>query len=140
MNIKYRLYEYKWLKENIQELEDRLLEIDTMLQKATSNPGNSKVQTTKDNDKWTDLINNKIIIENKINSQLERMYKEMSYIEDLISCLPEREKKLMRLRYIDNHKWEEICVEMGYSWKQIHRIHANALMQLKNKILKDDIE
>ena len=26
---------------------------------------------------------------------------------------------------------EQICVEMDYSWRQIHRIHAGALEQLK---------
>lgn len=37
------------------------------------------------------------------------------------------ESDLLRKRYIEFKKWEQICVEMNYSWKQIHRIHGKAL-------------
>ncbi|MEG0689433.1 MAG: hypothetical protein RR466_12175, partial [Hungatella sp.] len=37
------------------------------------------------------------------------------------------EKNLLTYRYLRGVKWEEICVAMGYSWKQIHRIHARSL-------------
>ena len=30
-------------------------------------------------------------------------------------------------RYIDLMQWEEICVAVKYSWKQTHRLHAEAL-------------
>lgn len=130
MSIKYRLQEYKWIKENIQELEDRLLEIDTVLQRITSSINPDKVQTTKDPDKWTDLIAEKVKVQKMINSQLEKGYKEMAYIEDTISSLTEREKRLMRLRYIRCMKWEEICVEMGYEWRHIHNIHSSILRKL----------
>lgn len=57
-------------------------------------------------------------------------------IEKRIRALSdENEAEVLRLRYIKNKKWEEIALEMGYSWKQIHRIHSSALHNLK-----DDIE
>ena len=57
-------------------------------------------------------------------------------IEKSIQALSdESEAEVLRLRYIKNKKWEEIALEMGYSWKQIHRIHSSALHNLK-----DDIE
>ena len=49
-------------------------------------------------------------------------------IEDLED---ETEKDLLTYRYLKGIKWEEIAVEMGYSWKHIHRIHATALKNLK---------
>ena len=49
-------------------------------------------------------------------------------IEGAIMEVPdELERSLLRYRYIVGMKWEEICVKMGYSWKQIHRIHSLAL-------------
>lgn len=130
MNIKCRLQEYKWIKENIQNLEDRLLEIDTKLQHITNELQTDVVQTTKDSDKWTLLIQKKIDIQELINAELANGYKEMKKIEDMIAILPEREKLLMRLRYIDNMKWEQICVEMNYEWRHIHRMHSEALIKI----------
>lgn len=128
---KERLKEYKWLMENIQELEDRLLEIDTTLQKITSSMGADRVQTTPDPDKWTELLHQKMQVQKKINKELEKAYKEMQAIEDAINGLDEREKRLMRLRYIKGLEWEEICVEMHYAWRQIHYIHSDILKKLR---------
>lgn len=41
------------------------------------------------------------------------------------------ERVLMRSRYIDGLKWEEVCLVVGYSWQQTHRIHARALGRLE---------
>ena len=131
MDIKRKLQNYIWIKENIQSLEDRLLEIDTQLTKITTNLENEKVQTTKDPDRWTNLINERIEVEEMINRELCRCLKEIQYIENIISKLPEREKLLMRLRYIDNLKWEEIALKMNYTWQHMHRIHAKALNKIK---------
>lgn len=129
--LKERLHAYGWIKENIKSLEDRLLEIDTQLTKITTNLENENVTMTKDPDKWTNLVNERIEVEEMINRELCRCLKEIQYIEKLIEKLPEREKLLMRLRYIDNLKWEEICVKMNYSWRQIHNIHSKALKGCK---------
>ncbi len=58
--------------------------------------------------------------------QRVRVYQE---IEQQIRIMTdEEEQEVLRLRYIDGHKWEKVAAGMGYSWKQIHRIHARALM------------
>ena len=43
----------------------------------------------------------------------------------------EDEQEVLRLRYILGMKWEEVAVKMDYSWRQIHRIHSAALLNLK---------
>ena len=43
----------------------------------------------------------------------------------------EREKDLLTYRYLKGLKWEEICVRMDYKWRQVHRIHAMAIKNLK---------
>jgi RNA polymerase sigma factor (sigma-70 family) len=54
-------------------------------------------------------------------------------IETAIESLQPRERTLIRLHYIEGLTWEEVCVAMTYSWRQVHRIHAKALEALKNK-------
>ena len=49
-------------------------------------------------------------------------------ITDRIEMLQdEDEKDVLVYRYIRLMKWEDICVKMSRSWKQVHRIHARAL-------------
>ena len=74
-----------------------------------------------------------MLIEKEIEEEICKGYKEMQFIENIIRSLSEREKLLMRLRYIDGCKWEAICVKMGYEWAQIHRLHSQILKALKNK-------
>ena len=133
--IKTRLNEYKWIQENIINLENRLLEIDTKLQKITNTLQTDIVQVSKDSDKWTLLIQKKLDLQELINAEVANGYKEMAKLEGLISELSEREKLLIRYRYIDCLEWELICVKMHYSWRQIHYIHSDALRKLsKTKI------
>jgi RNA polymerase sigma factor (sigma-70 family) len=56
----------------------------------------------------------------------------LSEIETAIETLAPRERTLIRLHYAEGLTWEQVCVEMSYSWMQIHRIHGKALEALKN--------
>lgn len=42
----------------------------------------------------------------------------------------ENEAEVLKLRYIKGMKWEEIALEMEYSWQHVHRIHGSALGNL----------
>lgn len=54
-------------------------------------------------------------------------------IEKAIEKLAPRERQLVRLHYIDGLAWEQVAVEMTYSWRQVHRIHSDALEKLKEE-------
>lgn len=62
---------------------------------------------------------------------LDRLTAEQLAIEKAIDGLDTTARELMRHRYIDGRKWEEICVLMNYSWRQVHRLHAAALIDLR---------
>lgn len=55
---------------------------------------------------------------------------ECNAIEVAISSLPVRERIVLRMRYIKGMRWEDICTEAHYSWRQVHRIHGAALARL----------
>lgn len=57
-------------------------------------------------------------------------------IEKAIAKLEPRERRLVRLHYIDGLTWEQVAVEMDYSWRQVHRIHGDALEKLKEEEAK----
>ncbi len=56
----------------------------------------------------------------RLNGAIRRMQIEKS----IRALSDENEAEVLRLRYIKNKKWEEIALEMGYAWAQIHRIHS----------------
>lgn len=56
---------------------------------------------------------------------------EQLAIEEAIESLDQTARRALRHRYIEGLTWEQICVEMDYSWRQIHRIHAGALETLR---------
>lgn len=59
--------------------------------------------------------------------KLEELAAVQLNIEDIIEGLDPTARKLMRHRYIEGLPWEEVCVAIGYSWRQTHNIHSAAL-------------
>lgn len=53
-------------------------------------------------------------------------------IEKAIETLNPTERTLMRLRYIEGLSWQAISNRISYSWQQTHRIHARALVKIKD--------
>ena len=63
----------------------------------------------------------------EINSLLEIK----QYVKNLISQVTDREGRIiLEERYLQYDKWEEIAGEMGYTVRQIFRIHDAALMEI----------
>ena len=60
--------------------------------------------------------------------RIQSFRKVQAAIEELED---ETEKDLLTYRYLKGMKWEEIAVEMGYSWRAVHKIHSRALEHLK---------
>lgn len=48
-------------------------------------------------------------------------------IFDLVDSIDGIEGDVLYQRYINLHKWEEICVLLHYSWNGVHHIHRRAL-------------
>lgn len=63
--------------------------------------------------------------------KMNALIDEQMAIERAIDSLEPTLRCLLRYKYIQGMTWEEICVEMDYSWRQIHRLHSKALEMLK---------
>lgn len=67
-------------------------------------------------------------IDNQINEDIDLLYDMKKKIEKAINTVPNQTlQRLLRYRYIDGHKFEQIAIEMNYSWRQIIRLHGDAL-------------
>ncbi len=64
----------------------------------------------------------------------DESWTEMVAIDNAISSLGEREKKIIKLRYFEGKTQTEISDEIGISQAQVSRLEKNALSSLKNGI------
>jgi DNA-directed RNA polymerase specialized sigma24 family protein len=71
-------------------------------------------------------------ISNMIDTQLDKLIDLRQEIEQAIANLEPSERHLMRLRYIDGKRWEEIAVEMHYSIQHVWRLHGIILKKMRD--------
>ena len=130
---KQDLREYYWIKRNISKLEDKLEELRTKATSTTSHLKNDQdaIQGKGNtSDKVGDGAAEIDKVTREIEKQIKKSYLTLSVIDLAIEELPAREGYLIRARYIGCLSWEQIAVDMKYSWQHIHRIHADALRLL----------
>lgn len=71
---------------------------------------------------------------NYYHQKMEQALIQQKRIEEAIEGLPDKERMLMRYRYIDGLDWVNVAANMNYSWRNMHRIHARILEKLKDGI------
>lgn len=67
------------------------------------------------------------------NAELDALEKRQEIFE-LIYDIPGPEGEVLYERYINLHKWEEVCVLVHYSWVQTHEHHKKALKIVQERI------
>ena len=71
-------------------------------------------------------------IQTRIIRERNRMLELRMEISERINAVPdETERLLLRLRYIRGLTFEQIGVELGYTWRHTMRIHGNALQHFR---------
>ena len=55
-------------------------------------------------------------------------------IFDLVDSVDGIEGEVLYERYINLHKWEEVCVIVNYSWQGVHLVHKRALAIIENRL------
>lgn len=87
-----------------------------------SGGGSDKIQTT---------VEKIIEIEEKLDHEIDALVDLRNRIEAAAEKLEDgRLRDVMRYRYIDGMKWEQIAVEMHYSYMQVCRLHGKALLEI----------
>lgn len=79
------------------------------------------------------LLDRKDEVLNTYKAKEKELTDAILEIEAAIETLEPLHRTLIRLYYVQALTWEQVCVEMNYSWRQIHRIHGAALEAMKSK-------
>ena len=130
---KERLRNYQHIKREREQLRQKLEAVEAELyypkiQQLTDMPGGG----LKEGNPQEDLTIHHIELQERYNAKLVELAAEQLAIEKAIEALDPTARMLLRYRYIDGLKWEEVCCRMNYSWRQVHRLHGEALQKLRD--------
>ena len=131
---KEQLRRYQGIKKEQEQLRHQLAEVEAALyypkiQHLTSQPGGG----SHEGNPQEDLALHHIELQQRYREKLEELAAEQLAIETAIESLDQTARMLLRYRYIDGLKWEEVCIKMCYSWTQTHEIHGKALLKLRGE-------
>lgn len=124
----YRLNEL--INSDLAELEQL-----KVLSRSVSSPNLSGMPssgTRKQEAPFVNAVMKIIELEKVIDAEIDRFVDLKKEIRDVINKVPDNSQKLvLKLRYIQFLKWESVAAEMDLSLKQVHRIHNEALKNVK---------
>jgi DNA-directed RNA polymerase specialized sigma subunit len=120
----------KLIDADIHELE-RLRALSTSL--GTQDYSQDRVQTSGTGDKLCEIVAKIVDLQVKINKEIDQYVKLKEQIKEKISSLNNTDYKLLlQMRYINGEKWEQIALNMEYSYRHTTRLHGEALIAIKD--------
>lgn len=133
---KEELRSYRALTKERKQLETLLEEIESPLysakvQRLTGMPFSPGTGSGESGSAQERLADRTMELRAEYAENIAELAERQLAIEQAIDALPSTMRQLLRARYIEGLTWEEVCVCIGYGWRQTHRIHAEALQRMK---------
>lgn len=64
----------------------------------------------------------------KVNAEWDKLIDMRNAAKDLIGTMPDpMHRAVLYARYINGQRWEDIAMDVHYSWKGIFKLHGQAL-------------
>ena len=127
--VKTWLRSYRYLKNEVERLEEELAEWRSKAEKMTRELSGMP-SGSGGGDKVPACVEKIWELERKLSAKLSDMVEQRQAIERAIESLPNKQKQLMHYRYIDGMKWENVAVEMNMEYRWVLRIHGRALQEI----------
>lgn len=128
MNAKQWLGRGRWIEREILSLIKTRDETRDRLTHITQNYDSDGAQSTKDPHKFDALID----LEYRLDERIDELCAVKAEILDTIGKLEDgRERLALQLYYIDMKTWEEVAVELKYTWRQTMRIKRSAYIHVE---------
>lgn len=128
MTAKQFLSRGRWIEKEISALMRTRDETRDRLTHITQSYDGDGAQSTKDPHKFDSLVE----LEYKLDERIDELCAAKAEILDTIQQLTDsRERIALQLYYIDMKTWEEVCVELHYSWRQTMYIRKSALKNME---------
>lgn len=142
MTAKQYMNRARFINGEINDKREQKRSIYDSLTKITQSYESDGAQSTKEPHKFDRLAE----INDKIDEQIKELQNAYNEIIETISKVQDgKQRRVLTLYYtvIDNRTkkpltWEQVAVEMHFSWKHTKRIHAKALQSVDEIIKSGD--
>lgn len=133
MQAKTYLKKIKRLDSFVKAKQEELEEIRTKAESIGSiDYAADRVQTSPNPDKLTNNVINLITQQKKYEDAIESLYALKAEAEERIEGIPNDDYRLLlTLRYLRFKTFEEIAVEMEFTFQWVHELHKRALIQFE---------
>lgn len=93
-----------------------------------------KVHSQENRSKTEKIIVKIIDLEREVTNDIDRLVDLKREIMQKIDAMEDDNYKvLLTLRYLNFKTWEEIAVEMDYTFQWVHQLHKRALIEFERK-------
>ena len=131
MTAKQYLIRVRRVDKEINALDNLLVKTRDALENTTQKYDSDGSQSTKDPHKFDRLMELESLIDQKISEQLALKAETL----ETISKLKDRRQRIVLTEYYLNMKtWEQVAVEINYSWRNVMNIHGRALQEVQKII------
>ena len=129
---KERLQQYRQLQRELRQIQDRIMEVESAMysprnQRLTGMPSAHSAENVMEK-----LVDKHRELEAMYQEKLMTITEELLAIEKAIAALDPTLRLLLRYRYVDGYRWEDICVRMNYSYQGVHKVHRKALKRIRD--------
>lgn len=130
MKVKQYLRQIRRLDNEVNAKFEQIELLRAMTTRITSSLSSDRVQETKSNDKIGTLICKIIDLEKELTNDIDKLIELKGYVMRKIDKVQdENYRLLLTLRYLNFKTWEQIAVEMNFTFQWIHILHQRALIE-----------
>ena len=120
------------LDQRINSKLEQVSRLRNMAVKATGSFQAERISGTRQHSPMESSLVKVIDLEYEINDDIDRLVDlKREIIEVVNSVQPAECQLVLEMRYLSFMTWEEIADRMNYSYRQIHRIHGQALSDIR---------
>ncbi|NLM05699.1 MAG: sigma-70 family RNA polymerase sigma factor [Tissierellia bacterium] len=100
--------------------------------KVTTSYEQERVNKTKEKSPMENAIIKLLDLEREIDENIDELVDLKRKIMEIINSIESDEYRLvLEMRYLNFKTWEDISESLNYSYRQVHRIHGEALKMVK---------
>ena len=134
MTPKEYLQQYRDAVRRAKASMDHLDELRAMAERITPNYGSSGGGGHQTGDRLGAAVARIVDAEARVDAEIELMTATAREIRKTIEAVPEPYRTLLYERYINGKAWEQVAVDMHYSYRGVTKMHGRALQAVRECI------
>lgn len=125
--LKQRLHQYQGILSELDQIAQEIQQVEALMRGPRGSSMDGMPKAPGVGNPVLGMVTQHVTLLDRYREKIGKLEATAVDIENLIDRLEPTTRRLMRHRYIEGLTWEEVCVAIGYSWRQTHNLHAKAL-------------